>query len=402
VEGIVVRNEKAFELLRQIIRKPYFDFHINYDSGVADLRFTNLDLVESKHSAERLRSAFECTLHQGDSGMATTNLEAIIALVKAMQDERLVITELVRIAIDQIALNANWELLQSTNLLDAQLAALQEDWTSLEFVHAGERAVAMERVTGEISLARWRSADSELQKYFELYAEARASMGIPDHVKSGFDKLKDKGEFFLWRYWWSYPDELRYLKGLETLSETFRSASERGDFHDALSSQKAALDQLSISNLDNSFDSLFSGQNDFHSMLSQSVVALVGFPRTVMRAETAREMVISAIALKRYQLKHGNYPSNLESLVPEFIARVPLDPVDGNPLRYRLNLDGSFTLYSVGENGKDDGGNPSLEKGVISSSYFWENPHALDWVWPQPATAAEIENYYKNLSKGSN
>jgi hypothetical protein len=120
-----------------------------------------------------------------------------------------------------------------------------------------------------------------------------------------------------------------------------------------------------------------------------------------MRVETARQTTVSAIALKRYQLKHGNYPPDLNSLVPEFVSAVPLDPVDGQPLRYRRNADGTFLLYSVGENGMDDGGDPSLEPGVTSSNYAWQNPHALDWVWPQPATAAEIQNYYEEQAKKS-
>jgi hypothetical protein len=110
-------------------------------------------------------------------------------------------------------------------------------------------------------------------------------------------------------------------------------------------------------------------------------------------------MTITAIALKRFQLKHGNYPADLNSLVPEFLPAVPLDPVDGQPLRYRRNADGTFLLYSVSENGVDDGGNPALEKGVTNSSYSWQNPHALDWVWPQPATEAEIKFFYEHPPK---
>jgi hypothetical protein len=85
--------------------------------------------------------------------------------------------------------------------------------------------------------------------------------------------------------------------------------------------------------------------------------------------------------------------------VPEFLSSVPLDPVDGEPLRYRRNGDGTFLLYSVGENGVDDGGDPSLEKGITGSNFNWQIPHALDWVWPQPATAAEIQKYYEEQAK---
>ena len=116
----------------------------------------------------------------------------------------------------------------------------------------------------------------------------------------------------------------------------------------------------------------------------------------VMRVEAAKQMTITAIALKRYQLKHGNYPPDLSTLVPEFIPAVSHDPIDGQPLRYRRNADGTFLLYSIGENGVDDGGNPSLEKNVQSSSFNWQNPHALDWVWPQPATPEEVQNFYEH------
>ena len=85
--------------------------------------------------------------------------------------------------------------------------------------------------------------------------------------------------------------------------------------------------------------------------------------------------------------------------MPEFLAAVPLDPVDGQPLRYRRDADGTFTLYSVGENGVDDGGNPGVAEGVATKSLQWQNSKALDWVWPQPATEAEIKFFYEHPPK---
>lgn len=122
-----------------------------------------------------------------------------------------------------------------------------------------------------------------------------------------------------------------------------------------------------------------------------------------MLAEAAQRVTLTAIALKRYQLKNGKYPMNLDSLVPEFLPAVAVDPVNGRPLHYRLTADGTFLLYSVGENGRDDGGNPSVERNAespeFSSKFNWENLPALDWVWPQPATPQEVQNYYANLGK---
>jgi hypothetical protein len=138
---------------------------------------------------------------------------------------------------------------------------------------------------------------------------------------------------------------------------------------------------------------------DLHSLMSASVFSLNGVFNKVIRVEAARRLTVTAIALKRYQLRQGSFPPALTSLVPEFISTVPLDPVDGQPLRYRRNAGGTFLLYSIGENGVDDGGDPSLEKGVQSSSFYWQNDRALDWVWPQPATEEEIQAYYANKGK---
>jgi len=399
VETAVNKNAKSFALLQQIIDRPDFDFQLKYERGVADLVFTNLYLSESKRAAQRLTTTALCDLHRGDTASAVKNLHTMLALTKALRDERFAISELVRIAIAQIAVTVNWEILQSPNLTDEQLAELQQDWMSLNFIRGEEDALTMERVTGEISLAIWRNSHAGLQRYFNLEEGARKSMGLSDGEESLWDKAKIKTKIFMWRWWWSYPDELRSLRGYAVLINVARFAQTNGSFQTALQYQNVKLDELGISKIDDEFLSFFSNEMDFHTMLSQSIVGLSGVTRKVMRVEAARQMVIMTIALKRYQLEHGGYPPDLNSLVPEFVPSVPRDPVDGQPLRYRLNTDGTFTLYSIGENGKDDGGNPSLEKGSESSYPGWQNPHALDWVWPRPATPEEVQNYYEHPPK---
>ena len=399
VTAAVAQNEKVFELLHQIIEKPYFDFQIGYEQGIAGLDFTNLYLAQSKRAAQRLEAAVLCDLHQGDMASAVKNLRAMLAIVKAMRDERLAISELVRIAIAEITVTANWEILQSPNLTGEQLAELQQDWTSLEFIRTEENALAMERAGGEITLSKWRGSTSELERYFEIGENARALMGYPDDKETIWHKAKLATQIFMWRNWWSYPDELRCLKGYEVCINAARFAETNGAFQIALKDQAAKLNDLGISKLDEDFIAFISGQTDFHSMLSQSISSLDVMVKKVMMVEVAKKATTTAIALKRYQLKHGHYPADLNSLVPEFLPAVPLDPVDGQPLRYRPNADGTFLLYSVGENGKDDGGDPSLEKGVTGSNFNWQNPHALDWVWPQPATPEEVQHFYEHPPK---
>ena len=401
VKEALTQDNEALKLLGQITNSSTFDFNLQYTQRFAMLL---KHLSSEKKSVQRLSADAIYDLRFGDTALAVNDVRAMLALVKGTDEERTAISQLVRISITQIAAVATWELLQSPNLTNEQLADLQANWDKLEFIQAAEHVLPVEREGGETTLAKWRNSNSELQRYFDLTKQAHENLGLSDEKDSEdsiWNEIKTKTQIFLWRYWWSYPDELRGLKGYEVLMNTMRLADTNGSFQNALAAQTAELDLLGISQLKSSFDSLFSGKTDFHSMMSESIVTLGGVVRKVMRVEVAKQMTITAIALKRYQLKHGNYPPDLNSLVPELLPSVPLDPVDGQPLRYHRNADGTFLLYSIGENGKDDGGDPSLDKGVEPSNYYWQNPHALDWVWPRPATPEEIQAYYNRRKSGN-
>jgi hypothetical protein len=108
------------------------------------------------------------------------------------------------------------------------------------------------------------------------------------------------------------------------------------------------------------------------------------------RAWTIHGMVQTVVALKRYRLREGRAPRDLASLVPDFLGSVPRDWVDGQPLRYRLSGEDTFTLYSVGEDGRDDGGDsrPALP---VNSQRGHEAWLGRDWVWPQvPAARSSV------------
>ena len=63
----------------------------------------------------------------------------------------------------------------------------------------------------------------------------------------------------------------------------------------------------------------------------------------------------AALGMERYRLAHGKLSDSLSDLLPEHLAAVPIDPFDGQPLRYKRLAKG-YVVYSVGEDGKDDGG----------------------------------------------
>jgi hypothetical protein len=66
------------------------------------------------------------------------------------------------------------------------------------------------------------------------------------------------------------------------------------------------------------------------------------------------------VALKACKAKTGRLPQSLAELVPEYLSAVPVDDMDGKPLRYSPE---EKALYSVGTNLADDGG--SKDKDIV-------------------------------------
>jgi hypothetical protein len=66
-------------------------------------------------------------------------------------------------------------------------------------------------------------------------------------------------------------------------------------------------------------------------------------------------------ALAAYRADHGSYPADLAALVPKYLPAIPEDLFSGGPLRYKGQRAG-YVLYSVGPNGKDDGGRSNRDE----------------------------------------
>ncbi len=71
-----------------------------------------------------------------------------------------------------------------------------------------------------------------------------------------------------------------------------------------------------------------------------------------------------ALAAERFRISNGKYPRNWNDLVPEWMAEIPEDvwAMPGTKLQYQRDAEGRPIIYSIGENGIDDGGVPHTER----------------------------------------
>ncbi|MCL2104582.1 MAG: hypothetical protein FWH21_05970 [Kiritimatiellaeota bacterium] len=97
-----------------------------------------------------------------------------------------------------------------------------------------------------------------------------------------------------------------------------------------------------------------------------------------LSAQATVHQAVLACAIERYRLEHGRIPERLDALVPQFLAQIPCDPCDGQPMRYKPVGNGDYILYSIGWNETDDNGEPAWEEMRYGKR---PDPDNGDWIW---------------------
>ena len=91
---------------------------------------------------------------------------------------------------------------------------------------------------------------------------------------------------------------------------------------------------------------------------------LPGLARPIEAAVSAkarRDTARVGVALGMYRARNGRFPEKLDELAPDFIAAVPSDPFDGQPMRLKRTEHG-LIVYSIGPDMTDHGGTFDREK----------------------------------------
>ncbi len=287
--------------------------------------------------------------------------------------------------------NTTWEALQFSGWSDAQLAEIQQLWLEHDTLQAVLDGFSMERAYTVESFALQRTNWPTLWSLAQMHRGGLTAMvaGPPATWMtalrdSPMDTLRNTVPLIPWPFWTSYSEELQALKLQTGMMHAWQTAKTTGSLQRGLS-EAGSLGSLRPS-------------ENYWQLFSKDAFA-VWEASTMLRHATIvvqARLTLTAIALHRHRLKHGSFPSALAELVPGFLQTVPVDFMDGQPLRYRREADGKFRLWSVGEDFKDDGGDakPPAPKANESSNWL----KGRDWVWPQPATEEEVAAYHAALA----
>ncbi|HKW31175.1 MAG TPA: hypothetical protein VJT54_17760 [Verrucomicrobiae bacterium] len=342
------KYNSAVEELRQASKRPYANVPLNYADGFNTGGTLFPYLADLKRCTQLLQLRAAAELAGGQKAKALDDVTLLLYLDNSLRNSPFLISELVRLAMLQYALQPIWEGLAEHQWSDEQLVALNAELAKMDFLADYEFTMRGERAFGIASFENQRLTRELI---------------VP---------LKSGGSMTLKMRWmpsaYFYQNELAVARMYQQWILPLVNVK----------TQVVSPEKLQLANR-----AVHAEMKHYSPYKVQALMIFPAVSRSVILfacAQTCVDLAQVACALERYRLAHGEYPGTLNALTPQFIAKLPHDIMNGQPLHYRRTDDGKFVLYSVGWNEEDDGGTVVLRKG--SSNVDTDSG---DWVWQYPA-----------------
>lgn len=286
-------------------------FSLDFSQGFAMLL---PDVQNMRNCSRMLALEAHVKAHRGDAAGTADSLLAMAAISRSLENQPILVSQLVRIAMHGLAVDLTGRLLPRVKFSDEDLMRLQQAFRRDDFKAGIVHAISGERVVGSEAFKNpatalgpqsglpqggfLRGSNEDLAFYLEIQTELRAAAALP------------------------YPD------ALAATDAAFAKLQDR---------IATPLGRLR------------------YAMTGLTLPSLEACLTAAARADGSTRCIDTAIAIERFRRRTGKLPDSLEDLVPDLLATVPLDPFDGRPIRYVVKPD-SYLIYTCGRDRTDDGG----------------------------------------------
>ena len=355
------KYDSAMEDLRAASRRPFSRFGTYSASNVKDftLEFKYLTGIKGCSQVLQLRAIAELADNQSAKGL--DDVQLLLRLDDKLQQEPLLIEHLVGLAVAALTLQPIYEGLAQHRWNDAQLAELASTLAAKDFLADYQHAMRGERVYAIDALENQRNT-----------REGKTMETSDNKTTVTTTSLRLMPSAFF------YQSELAFAQMYQQYILPLVNVTNRVVAPAALRQAQAEV------------------QAQMRHYSPYKVRALMVFQAiskrmiTYAKIQTSIDLARVACALERYRLARGELPERLDALAPEYLAKVPHDTIDGQPLRYRRTAVDQYVLYSIGWNQRDDDGQITWTKDKPSRQDLAQG----DWVWfsqpqPQPAPSEQ-------------
>ncbi len=334
ITEVLTKNEATLKLLHTGAQMTACRYPIDLTkSGLVKL--VHLNKIRPAVSLLILEALL--AVERGNSGFAVNTIIAGFGVARSLRSEPVVISQLLQCSC-QIRLAKQLErVLGRSALTREQIAELES--TLIQ----GENPDGLRRAyVGELC---------RLLSYYQIYTNEYSK---PVQFWPTHQQIRDYGS---WRALYYVPaqgfQDYRYRTSGVFELDVLVALSLRVAFIRA--SQLPLPDGLRVGKTITDQEEQYSSGGSSFFIMPASVRALITQARCIAQLRAAR----GALALERARLIQGRLPEAVDTLLP-------VDPFTGQPLRFKKQGDG-YVVYSVGENGVDDGGD---EKKDITCRVF--------------------------------
>jgi hypothetical protein len=316
---------EAVEMLRTVANYRRGRHELELGPTLIDTPLTETQAARTAARVLQIDAALR--VHDGDPDAALDSCRAILGVARSIGDEPFAISQLVRVALGEVAMSGTRRVLGQGEPSDAALAQLEalilDELDQPLLVHGlrGERATLTELIrrigTGEVPI----SALSD-QK-FDPNAPRAA---IAPWASLMFDNQR--------------ATALEWMN--EAVAIARRPPGERAPLWAAW---QARIDKVRHSRL-----------GLFTSTLPLLLVpGISAFNSADLRYQANLGATAMLLAAERHRRKTGDWPVSIDAITPDMLPSRPLDPHSGQPFRLERR-DGQFLIYSVGSDLKDEHG----------------------------------------------
>ena len=326
--------------------RPHCRFPVDWEKGIA----ASLPHITLLFDAARLYALrLDAHLAVGNSTAAYEDFHDSLRLVTATADEPSLLAGIIRLNSAEIMENAVWDGLATHRWEEPELRKIEAELAALDWLKDYLLMIGSERGAFNAVTDRWIAEP-------RTRADAIFSWGMRRATR------QDKWGYTIYPAGWIYQSKVRGNRYFDEMSARIDPIQRR--WFQERPAPSAAGNTRSAAEMTYylAFYLLASGCEMWEEK-SLRLAALTDEARL-------------ACALERFRQARGSFPATLQELVPEFLPVIPVQIVNGQPYLYRLTEDGSFVLYSVGSDLRDDGG--TINPATNASKQ-------LDWVWRYPA-----------------
>jgi hypothetical protein len=366
IEGWVQLCADSLNLITQGTEKPYFWRQYKTSGGPDDddsmLGVLLPNLAKFRNLARALCFRAQIQAARGEYSPAFDDLIVCYKFGRLTgQGEKTIVDQLVGMGIQAMAVKNIREILNLYPVGVEELAVLQADFTEAQAGQEFGIRLLFEKIAVYDEIQRCFTKDRLGGGH--LYPKRLPVMGTLVAGKDSAEILSD-------------ALAIRILVFHPNKAETRQKADEVYDFFEETSKMNPAELKRKSIDLNKQVESMVKG-NIFLSIWAPGVVVV---HKTSYRVRADVQSVPIIIAALRFKIDKGQYPEDMAELQRfGYIKEIPIDPFSDQPLVYKRTED-NFTLYSVGLNLIDDGGQVYQDK--KGKPQLWHDEFGDAVFWP--------------------